>query len=138
MKEHNIETVFQGGMAFKTNIAGHDIMIDAHPEFGGQDLGPSPKQLLLNALSGCTAMDVVSMLNKMRVSFSDFSVSVNALLTEEHPKVYETINVTYNIKIAAEDHAKMEKAVNLSTTRYCGVNAMLGKSANINHTINYL
>ncbi len=138
MNQHNIETVFQGGMAFKTNIGGHNVIIDAYPEFGGQDLGPSPKKLLLNSLSGCTGIDVVSLLNKMRVNFTDFSIAVTGTLTEEHPKVYSDIEVEYKIKISEEDRPKMEKAVNLSVERYCGVSAMLAKAAKLTHKITYL
>ena len=138
MTQHHIDTVFKGGMAFETNIGGHTITIDANPEFGGQDLGPSPKKLLLNSLTGCTAMDVVSMLNKMRVDFSDFSVSVTGTLTEEHPKVYSTLEVEYKIKVSEADQPKMQKAVDLSVERYCGVSAMLAKAANVTHKITYI
>ena len=139
MEKHHITTRHDHGMAFKTNINGHELIIDATEEHGGTNQGPRPKALLLNALTGCTGMDVVSLLNKMRVEFSDFSIDATGELTEEHPKVYNPIIIEYKVKLAnAEDQAKFEKAVNLSQDRYCGVSAMLAKAAELKWSITYL
>jgi len=125
-------------MAFGVEINGHEITIDAVEQFGGKDRGPRPKPLLLASLAGCTAMDVVSLLKKMRVDFEDISVNVSGELTDEHPKYYKKIHVTYIIKGDNADTAKVEKAVILSQDRYCGVSAMLRKVSELTHEIQYV
>ena len=126
-----------GGMSFDTVIDGHNLPMDADPDFGGQGKGPRPKPLLLQALTGCTGMDVVSLLKKMRVEYSDFSITAEAELTEEHPKYYHKIHLIYSVKTSPEFHEKFEKAVNLSQERYCGVSFMLAKAAELTHEIRY-
>lgn len=100
--------------------------------------GVRPKALILSSLAGCTAIDVVDLLRKMRVEFTDFKIEVDGELTEEHPKTYHTIHLTYFIKVSEEDKSKMEKAVNLSQEKYCGVSAMVKKFANLKVKIEYL
>jgi putative redox protein len=131
------KTVLQwkGNMAFEVELQGHRFMVDADPEFGGQELGPRPKALVLSALAGCTGMDVVSMLAKMRMGYDSFRVEVDGQDTDEHPKVYKEILIRYVFRGAALDREKIEKAVNLSLSRYCGVHAMLGKTAAIRHEV---
>ncbi|MCB0631421.1 MAG: OsmC family protein [Saprospiraceae bacterium] len=127
-----------GKMAFDVKIDGHTTRIDsAGPD--GEDTGPSPKKLLLGTLAACTGMDVVSLLNKMRVPFSDFSIQTKADLTEEHPKVFTIVELIYRIKIEEERHQpKVEKAVKMSKERYCGISAMLAKNSPIEYRIEYL
>ena len=138
MSAHQIETFHNSGMSFKTNFDGNEVIMDANAKVGGQGLGPSPKHLLLNALAGCTGMDVVSLLKKMRVEYSDFSIEIIGHLTEEHPIAYHTIEMIYKVKTTEQYHAKFEKAVNLSQDRYCGISAMLGKAAKLTKDIVYL
>lgn len=126
-----------GGMAFDTIIDGHNITVDADSQFGGEDLGPTPKPLVLQALTGCTGMDVVSLLQKMRVEYSNFEIIVEAELTDEHPKYYHKIHLIYSIKTKPEFHAKVEKAIDLSQDRYCGVSYMLKQSSELTHEIAY-
>lgn len=133
--KHSVTTKWLDAMAFETDIAGHKIVIDAAPEFGGQDRGPLPKPLLLNALSGCTGMDVVSILKKMQVPFEAFEIEVDAELAEEHPKVYTKINVIYWFKGEDLPMAKLEKAVKLSQEKYCGVIAMLTQASELTYEI---
>lgn len=135
---HEITATHVGGMAFKSLQGKHTLVMDAQPEFGGEDLGFSPKKLLLQGLAGCTGIDVVSMLEKMRVSFSDFTIAVSAQVTEEHPKIYNQITITYSIRVAQNQQEKMKKAVTLSKERYCGVSAMLGAAAKIDFKIVFL
>ena len=91
---HKTNTAFKGKMEFDSVINGHHITIDTVEAGGGENKGPNPKPLILSALAGCTGMDVVSVLNKMRASYSDFSIEVDADLTEAHPRVYSEIRVT--------------------------------------------
>ena len=126
-----------GGMAFDTIIDGHNIKIDADSGFGGNNNGPKPKALLLLALSGCTGMDVISLLNKMRVEYEAFEIKVDAELTEEHPKYYHKIHLTYTLKTNPKYHDKVKKAVNLSQDRYCGVSYMLSKAAELTFEIDF-
>lgn len=122
-------------MAFEANIMGQKIMIDADPEFGGQHKGPKPKPLMLVALAGCTGMDVVSLLNKMRVEFKSMNILVEATTTEEHPKKYIKMVVIYQIKGKSIDRGKVEKAVELSKEKYCGVSASYKASMDIDYRI---
>ncbi len=135
MSKESISTKHTGGMSFETQFGNHKLIIDADLTFGGEDKGPKPKPLVLNALTGCTGMDVVSLLNKMRVEFKDFEIKVDAEMTEEHPKYYNKIHLIYVIKADETNRAKVEKAVNYSQERYCGVSFMLSKSSEITHEI---
>ena len=122
-------------MAFEATANDHKFMLDAKEEVGGEDKGPRPKPLMLLSLAGCTAMDVVSILRKMRVEPDDFNVEVQADQTDEHPKHYNKIRITYKFKGKDLPKDKLEKAVNLSQDRYCGVTAMLSKAAEIDYEI---
>lgn len=138
MSTHSIQSSFSGGMAFKTNINGHEVLTDTTEDDGGSNSGPSPKRLMLTALSGCTGIDIVSILNKMKVSFSDFTIDIDATLSEAHPKIYEHVKLIYSIRIAESDHAKMEKAVNISQEKYCGVYAMFSAFAKMESIVRFL
>lgn len=126
-----VKTKWAGGMSFDANLAGHHILMDADPQWGGKDLGPRPKPLLLAALAGCSGMDIVSILKKMTVSNYEMEIETEAESTSEPPVVYHTIVAKF--KFTGEDLPadKLIKAVTLSTERYCGVNAMLKKAANV-------
>lgn len=124
---------WQSNMAFEASVNGHQIIMDADSTVGGQDQGPRPKILLLAGLGGCTGMDVVSILAKMKIIPEKFWMDITAELSDEHPKVYNQIKLIYYFKGENLDRDKLEKAVNLSKERYCGVSAMLSKSAEM-HT----
>lgn len=138
MKTNSINAVFKGGRHFSTSVNGHTIEIDTKKESGGNDLGPSPKILMLVALAGCTGFDVVSILEKMHVHFSDFSIRVDGELTDTEPAVYDKAIIHYTIKIADEDRPKMERAVHLSEDKYCGVSKMFKSFAEVGFQITYL
>ena len=131
MTTHSVTTVFNKNMAFMANINGHDVVMDTTADDGGEDTGPSPKRLMLASLAGCTGMDIVPMLNKMKVPFSNFSIDIDAAVREEYPKIYNRAKITYKIKIAAADKPKMEKAVSLSQEKYCSVSAMFKSFAEL-------
>ena len=122
-------------MAFETEVNGFKLVIDAEERVGGKNRGPRPKPLTLVSLAGCTAMDVISILTKMRVKPDYFNVEVSGELTDEHPKYYHTIHLRYIFRGKDLPMEKLEKAVNLSQDRYCGVTAMLQKAAKIIHEI---
>ena len=134
---HHVSTGFNGGISFTADINGHKIIMDTADE-GGHNLGPSPKKLMLASLSGCTGIDVVSILNKMKVPFSEFSIDTDASLTDNHPKIYKKVTITYKIRIDEKDRHKMQKAVRLSKEKYCGVNAMFTAFAKVESEIIYL
>jgi putative redox protein len=122
---------WNSGLAFTAHQGGHAVAMDASVEAGGQDSGASPKGLLLSGLGGCTGIDVVAILDKMRVAFEGFEVQASAELTEEHPKVFRSIHLRYVFRGKDLPMEKLEKAVILSMDRYCGVSAMLAKAAPI-------
>ena len=123
-------------MAFDSQIDKHTLRIDA-PELLGENTGVSPKKLLLSSLAGCTGLDVVSLLNKMKVSFDNFEMDVEADLTNEHPKVYSEIRLVYRFFGEDLNKAKIEKAIALSKNKYCGVSAMLQKNCPIVYSVEY-
>lgn len=134
---YDLTTYHAGKMAFEVKIGDHSTRIDTvAPD--GDDTGPSPKKLLLGTLAACTGMDVVSILTKMRVDFSDFSIRTKADLTPDHPKVFTKVELIYRIKLDEKHQKKMEKAVKLSKETYCGVSAMLAKNSPIEFKIEYL
>ena len=132
---HETTLTFQDGMAFDVELEGHHFTVDANEQFGGKDTGPRPKGLLLSALAGCTGMDVVALLKNRKMPYDSFIVKVDADLTDEHPKVYSAIRVTFAFTGNELEGDKIRKAVNASATRFCGVAAMLEKAAPITHTI---
>ncbi|MCB1145986.1 MAG: OsmC family protein [Leptospiraceae bacterium] len=99
-----------------------------------QPKGPTPKEMVLMGLCGCTAMDVISILEKMRVKPAKFKVEASAELTTEHPKVFNKIHMKYHVSNEPPDD-KMQRAVELSQNQYCGVSAMLKKSADVSWEI---
>lgn len=121
-------------MAFDVDVDGHRMVIDARAEHGGHDLGPSPKPLLLTALAGCAAMDVIAILRKMRAAPTHLAVTAGAELTDEHPRVFQGMWVRVEAT-GDTPAAKLWKAVALSRDRYCGVAAMLGSHGPIAYTV---
>jgi len=131
----NFSTKWVSDMAFETEISGHKILMDASENVGGHDQGPRPKPLIIAALTGCTGMDVVSILKKMRVEFESFNMAVETEMTEEHPKTYSKIHMVYEFTGKDLDPAKIEKAVSLSQDRYCGVSELLKKGLELTYEI---
>ena len=125
---------WKDGMAFEAEVNGHKIMLDAAEQFGGRNVGPRPKPLMLVALAGCTAMDVISILTKMRVEVENFDVKVEGEQSEEQPVHYTSMHIIYEFwgKNLPED--KLEKAINLSHERYCGVSAVYRKAMPVTHS----
>ncbi len=127
----SINITWKENMAFEADLGGHKLIMDAGEKVGGQNLGPTPKPLLMASLGGCTAMDVISLAKKMRQEVESFEIELEGDITEEHPMKYTAIKLIYKFKGKDLDQAKLEKAVNLSQDRYCGVNATLKPAVEI-------
>ncbi len=129
-------TKWAGALAFDaTADTGQTVRIDTTVEGGGSGSGMNPKKMLLGALNGCSGMDVVDMLKKMKVAFTKFEIEAEAEQTEDHPKVFTFIKMTYRIDAKPDDLDKVTRAVTLSQDKYCGVSAMLAKHCAITYTI---
>jgi putative redox protein len=123
------------GMHFIGELDGFKIDIDADEEFGGKNKGPKPKGLILTSLSGCTALDVISILRKMKNEPNVFYVESSAQLSEEHPKVFKNIIITYYFKGGNVSEANAKKAIELSLDKYCGVANTLKPAVSIEYKI---
>ena len=123
-------TTWIKGQQFEASHEGNRINID-----GEKKNGHGPKALLLSGLAACSGIDVVDILKKMRVEFADLAIETEAQQTEEHPKVFKDIEVTYRIKTDAGNEDKVRKAIELSLDKYCGVSAMLKKNSAIQYKL---
>ena len=137
MKEM-VNVSWMDGMAFEASVSGKKIIMDADVSVGGNDRGPRPKPLMMVSIAGCTGMDVISILEKMRVKVDRFNVKVEGELTEEHPKHFSKMNIIYEFSGKDLPMAKLEKAVKLSQDRYCGVSFNYRKSFELSHEIRIL
>lgn len=132
MTTHTTTTTWKGKMQFEsTNPSGETFLINAAPEHGGAGAGLRPKALLLSSLAGCSGLDVASLIEKMKLEVKDFKIETIANLTEEHPKVYDAVMVEYHFYGKNLDENKLQKAVNLSVEKYCGVMEMFRQFAKI-------
>ena len=123
-----VDMAWTDKVAFESEMDSHKVVIDAKKELGGSDLGPRPKKLMLTALAGCTGIDVIMILKKMKVEPEAFNVIVEGELTDTHPKYYHKIKVIYKFKGKNLPKDKLEKAVKLSEEKYCGVSAVYKKA----------
>ena len=113
--------------------SGHSVVMDGAPDAGGRNLGVRPMEMLLLGLGGCTAFDVVSILQKSRQKIVDCEVEIEAERATEVPKVFTSIHVHFIVSGKDLDPAKVERAVNLSADKYCSASRMLEKAAKITH-----
>lgn len=132
---HNTLLSWKGDMEFETELNGHKITVDASEEAGGHDKGPRPKILMLTALAGCTGMDVISILKKMKIEPEGFNVYVDGTVTEEHPKFYEKMTIIYEFKGENLPEDKLRKAIELSQDKYCGVSALYKKAIELTYEL---
>ncbi len=130
-----INVKWTGDMAFEAMVDEHRIVMDARPEVGGKNSGPRPKPLLMVSLAGCTGMDVISILRKMKVEVTGFYMRVIGELTEDHPKRYTAIKLIYEFSGINLPADKLKRAVELSQEKYCGVSATLKDSCEITYEI---
>jgi putative redox protein len=126
---------WDGGRTFTLNSAsGHTLVTDISPDHGGQDLGPSPMELVMLGLIGCTGVDVVSILEGMRQPLEGLTITATHERSKEHPKVFTAIHLVFNFRGDLEPR-RVERAIKLSESKYCSVSAMLGHTASITHEI---
>jgi putative redox protein len=131
-------TKWARALAFDGEANQHLVRMDTTVNGGGTDSGMSPKQMLLCSLSACSGMDVVTILDKMKVPYSSLEIVASAEQTEDEPKVFKEIFLTYKTDAPASYADKVERAVDLSQNKYCGISAMLRKHCTISHSIEYV
>ena len=131
METHRIACTWAGGLAFDSEVNGAPLHLDG--DHTAQQL--TPKKLTLVSLAGCTAMDIVSLLEKMRQEITAVEVAVEAPVTDEHPRTYTAMKIIYTLRGPNLDREKVEKAVALSKEKYCGVSALLAKAVPITYEI---
>jgi putative redox protein len=118
------------GLAFAAKgDTNHWIVMDTEEKFGGEYGASKPMEMILMGLGGCTGMDVVSILGKMKVRLNDFKIKIRAEQAEEHPKVFTKIEIHYQFYGGNINEENVKKAIELSSNKYCSASAMLGKSA---------
>ncbi|KAF2958836.1 osmotically inducible protein C [Thermotoga sp. Ku-13t] len=136
-----MQTEWLGNMAFLAHTdSGRQVLMDSRKDHGGLSAGPSPMELVLAALTGCTGMDVVSILAKMKVldEVESFRMEVSAERAQDHPKIYTKIHLKYIFKFKNQPFKEqVEKAVQLSQEKYCSVAGMLKKAAELTYEIVY-
>ena len=127
---------FMGGNRFTAQSgSGHEITMDTAVDDGGENTGPSPMEIPLMALLGCTGMDVISILRKMRQDVTGYEVILKAERAPDHPRVFTRILVEHVVRGRNLNADAVRRAVELSATRYCPASAMLGKVAQIEEAV---
>jgi putative redox protein len=112
----------------------HWVTMDGPENFGGSDSGIRPKELILLSLAGCTGSDVVVILQKKKVQVDNFEMNLTADVAEEHPQVYTKINIEFVLYGKDIQEKDVERAIELSQTKYCSVTHMLNKAVEITHS----
>lgn len=125
---HTVEASWKGNMKFDAEVNGHHFMIDLPVSSGGEDTGPRPKPLMLAALAGCTGLDVVSLLKKMRQDITWFNIKVEGDTDDNQPNPFVKMHIIYEFRGNNLEYDKLEKAVTLSMERFCGVSAVYRKA----------
>ena len=132
------KVVWQGDMTFEgfgSTYPDGKVVFDSDESVGGHNQGFRPLEMLLIGLAGCTAMDVISILKKKKQDVTGFEVAVEGLQAAEHPKYYTDITVVYRVTGRSVDPKAVDRAIELSETKYCGASAMLREKANISHRV---
>ena len=133
--KHEAKIRWTGRMTFIGKAgSNHVVPMDTTPELGGDSSATRPLELLLIALGGCTGMDIVPLLKKMRQDITGVEMNITADRSEEHPKVYTKIDIEYVVTGRGLEEDKVKRAVDLSQEKYCSVSAMLRKACPVNYT----
>jgi putative redox protein len=130
-----IQTRWIKDLTFEGIADEHRVAIDTSIKAGGNNTGMNPKKLLLCSLCACSGIDVVMILEKMKVAYTLLEIHAEAEQTTEDPKVFTHIDVTYFTDASPDDAVKFKRAVELSQEKYCGISLMLQKHCPINYTI---
>lgn len=129
---NHISTKWLGGMAFESNnTSGLNLKIDASPDDGGNGEGFRPKALMLSALAGCSGLDIASLIKKMKLEVEEFHIETIANLTDEHPKYYDAVVIEYHFHGSNLNETKLQKTIDLSVEKYCGVMEMFRRFAKL-------
>ncbi|MBT8315526.1 MAG: OsmC family protein [Maribacter sp.] len=129
---NHITTKWLGNMTFESNNpSGHDLKIDIAKEDGGDGNGFRPKALMLSSLAGCSGLDVASLMKKMKLEVEEFTIETIANLTDEHPKFYDRVKIEYHFHGKNLNEKKLQRAVDLSIEKYCGVMEMFREFAEL-------
>ena len=135
---NHITTKWTGEMAFESNNpSGISLKIDASPEDGGAGAGYRPKALMLSSLAGCSGLDVASLIKKMKLEVEDFHIETFGNLTEEHPKYYDNVRIEYHFRGPNLNEERLQRAVDLSVEKYCGVMEMFRRFATLEITTHF-
>lgn len=135
---HKITTHWKGGLTFESdNPSGRTVVMDTDIEGQSERFGLSPKAMMLSSIAGCSGLDVIQILDKMKVEIADLKIEVLGQLTDEHPKYYHTVTVDYHFYGYDLNQEKCKKAVQLSVEKYCGVLEMFRRFADVKTTIQY-
>lgn len=135
MTKHKINARWLGNRAFEGTVSGHKLIVDAPAESGGDSKGPSPKQLMLLSLAGCTGIDVALILGKMKIKLDDLNIIVEGDLTDENPRYYKHMHVIFEFTGKDLPYERLKRAVDLSEQKYCGVSALYKKAIEITYDI---
>jgi putative redox protein len=129
---NHISTKWLGNMAFEsTNTSGYTLKIDVAKEDGGDSSGLRPKALMLSSLAGCSGLDIAGLIKKMKLDVDEFHIETIANLTDEHPKYYDKVVIEYHFHGSNLIEAKLQRAVDLSVEKYCGVMEMFRRFAEL-------
>jgi putative redox protein len=129
---NHVSTKWLGKMAFESNNpSGYSIKIDVGEDAGGTGSGHRPKALMLTSLAGCSGLDVASLIKKMKLEVEDFTIETIANLTDEHPRFYDKVKIEYHFHGSNLDEQKLQRAVDLSIEKYCGVMEMFRRFAKL-------
>ncbi|RDY59717.1 OsmC family protein [Flagellimonas nanhaiensis] len=135
---NHVTTKWLGGMAFESNNPSrHNLKIDAGPESGGEGDGLRPKALMLSGLAGCSGLDVAMLIKKMKLDVDHFQIETIANLTDEHPKYYDSVVIEYHFHGSNLKEDKLQRAVDLSVEKYCGVMEMFRRFAKLDIKVLY-
>ncbi len=133
-----INVKWMGDMAFEAAIREHRVLMDASEDSGGHNKGPRPKPMLMASLAGCTGMDVMSILKKMKVEAKALNIRVEGIMAEEHPKIYTSMHLTYEFKGENLPVDRLMRAIELSQEKYCGVSLSLQRAMPVTWEIKIL
>lgn len=123
-----------GGRAFEgTPDSGHSVIMDSSPDFGGEDRGVRPMELLMLGMGGCTSIDVMNILEKSRQDVTACVAAISAERAETEPKVFVRMHVHFKVTGRNLDAQRVQRAISLSAEKYCSASIMLGKTAEITH-----